>query len=483
MKRTDETATDGIWTENPSLPVSASVARARFAWAYTTESKLEIDPQDPHLSLPTFCLNQEKTVCLSKALVVTTETMPTCLLSHLFVRATYLRGGYSVSLLEISKVMFNTRKQLIFCADGSPPVFAEHAYNSWLKENMPDVSHIGVTLRCPATSPTDRNVQGFLVINFHGNCSIPTSEHIFADSADGVGVVLPKTTSAMFYATPTTRTFEQAWPELTRAADKYPIAKRHEDVAFQFSTCAMAAVFDTNAPFMSHWLWHMYHRVKVDHVVMYTAPEAYDLDSKNINGTFVRELLSNGFLQLLPWHSRFIDKTQIFYRSQWSAYTDYAYRFRGLCQWTLFADVDDFFVSWPSNHNIVPIIQQATADHPRDVSFRLRWPTFLPQCQNINGRSPPFNSDDLLPNLRYGDISMNNCKSISNTYDYFDLGIHTQPGDAHDIRQPGTAMYHVRAGDLSIRGVGVLTQETCAKFKLDDYPLETLKKLVFPIVD
>lgn len=474
---------EDIWGENPSLPVSASVVTARYAWAYTTESRLEVDPQDSHVSVPEICLNEAKTMCVTKALAVTSSTIPACMVQNFNIRATYLRGGFSISILEISKAMEAQYKRIFFCADGSQPILIGQVSNGWLMSAKPEITHITAIIKCPANFPSDKNALGLVIINYYGNCTIPTSNQIFASSIDDVATGLPKTTSALLINTPRTKTFEQAWPNLPKRANKIRVAQEHQkNVSFQFSTCAMAAVFDTNAPFMSHWLWHMYNRVKVEHIIMYTAPEAFDLDSKLVNGTFIRELISTGFLQLVPWHSRFLDKKQIFYRSQWSAYTDFAFRFRGLCHWTIFADVDDFFVSWPNSHNIVPALQFATKLYPDVVTFRLKWPSFFPQCQNISGRLPPYESDEILPHLKYGTLKIANCKSISNTYDYFDIGVHTQPGKYQYLEMPGTAMYHVRAGVSSSRGLLNFDNKTCAKLRLDGYPLseEKRKTVLFP---
>ena len=283
----------------------------------------------------------------------------------------------------------------------------------------------------------------------------------------------------MLIPTPISRSFQQVWPNVPLRGNAFlpngATAKPH--IPYQYSTCAMAGVIDTEAPFLTAWLWHMRNKVQVEHVVMYIAPESFHLDSPHIDAQLLKSYLEDGFLTLVPWASRFVNLKQIYYRSQQLAYSDYAFRFRGLCHWTLFADVDDFFVNWRDDHQLAPFISRTLNSSSSADVIRLYWPVFFPQCQGISGHGPPFDSDFLLSNITHGAISIDHSptKQIVATRNKQEIHIHTTAGAQSFPNELGVAMYHIRAGPHAGFKLANFSKEECDPYILKDFDLEKRK--------
>jgi len=469
-----------LWAD-PKVASSMDVVAARYAWTWKTHSLLAVEAFSNHVRTARICLDGPGTGpnrrCLGTALVTTATTMPACLIGHINVRATYLYGGLAISIVEISQALYNARTKSLFCASGAPADVALFGLSHWVRSVAPQISHIAVFVRCPARDFSDPNSFGLLFVNHHGNCSL-TAETMSTSYSN------PKLTNMVLLTTPVTKSFQQEFPSLPVRGDallRLPNVKPVPGAPFQFSTCAMAGVVDTDAPFLTAWLWHLRNKVLVDHVVLYTAPENFFLDSPNINASLMKEYLESGFVTLIPWPSRYIDGQQVFYRSQHTAYNDYLYRFRGLCHWTFFGDADDFFVSWRHDHQVVPVIAETLQQNADYDSITFPWPVFLPECQNVTGLGPPFDSDFILQQIQYGILPSPNTKHVTTTYEKQEAGIHKSPTrrEAGPLKRAGVAIYHVRAGNFLKRGIADFSETTCAKYYLKDFDLEARKKHVY----
>jgi hypothetical protein len=490
-----------VWLD-PLHPGHGDVVSSRFAWTWRSRLHMSINPLKYHTNISKLCLPKNETMCLDEAFISSPMTMPACMLEHLHIRSTFIHNNNSVSIVEISKHLAAAKERVIFCpANSNPANVTFFGLTRWLTGAMPKLTHFGAFISCPATNEADPNASGIVLINYYSNCSLPKSPPK-VDFRNPRG--LPQKTTAIFIPTPITRSFMQEYPNEPRRAHLFfppnlPVISTnskenvnlsttpnhlnntsittipYQNMPFQYSICAMAATVDTNAPFLTHWLWHLKHRVMVEHVTIYTSPDNFYFDSPHINASFIFELIETGWLQLIPWAPRFVDGTQIFYRSQLSAYNDYIYRFRGMCHWNMFADVDDFFVSWKTNHSIVPFLQNLLSSKPETISVIFGWPTFFPECQNITGLKPPYESDTFLGSIKYGTIKSSNTKAITVTVEKDEVGIHGLSPSKIAIRtlSPGVAMYHIRAGNLAKRGIPDYSPETCGKFLLD-FGLEKL---------
>lgn len=468
-----------VWHPSLAKDLTGSVVASRYAWATEALVKPNLEMQFRVVPVSKICLNTDKEVCVSEALAATALGLPHCIMGHLFVRATYIRDENIVSIVEMSNELRNT-KSVLFCRDGSVPQIRDQHLTGWIHAVFPKITHMVATIICPAINTTIDNAMGLVFVNYLGECHLPKNP-IPADPK--LPALLPSHTTIHLYLTPITKSFEQAFPTIPRRSFAYRTQPKHALIPFQFSTCAMAGVVDTYAPFFTHWLWHAKYRVGFEHVVMYTAPELFQVgkSSAHINTSFVRELIASGFLQLIPWHSHYTNSKEIFYRSQSSSYQDYIYRFRGLCHFTFFADVDDFFVSWPTNHSMEPVLQAAVTQYPDTEVFHFPWPTMLPECQNITGLTGPFDTDSLLPVLNYGFDLVTNHKQAINSYDLLDVGIHKSVAKITKLYWPGLATYHVRSGDLSKRGLANYSPEACAPFLLKNFTQEERKRTVWKV--
>lgn len=469
-----------LWV-NPQNSSSPDVVAARYAWLWKTHTKLAVEAFSSYIRVPKICLEgggaDAKPRCFETALVTTMNTVPACFLRHINIRSTYLYNGQAVSIVEMSEALHAVRTKTLFCASGVPASVEFFTVSHWLRDSLPELTHTNVFVRCPARDLSDQNAAGLLLINHHGNCSL--SPPLLASSASS-----GKRTTLVLLTTPVTNSFQQEFPSLPvrgNALLSLPNARSWPGAPFQFSICAMAGVMDTDAPFLSAWLWHLRNRVLVEHVVLYTAPDNFFLDSPNINAVLLKELLSIGFLTLVPWPSRFIDNVETFYRSQHTAYNDYAFRFRGMCHWTFFADADDFFVDWQNNHRMLPLITEQLKQNPNYDSINMAWPVFLPECQGLSGLGPPFESDSFLQQVRYGILPTPNHKHIAITYDKYDVGIHRTTGRkaAGPLLRAGVAVFHIRAGPFKKRGIFDFSETTCAQYYLKDFDLEARKKRVY----
>ena len=476
----EEKNADDAWLDrsNNSHPITPSIVSRRYAWTHQTYSTLVLERYNTYVPVNGICLRpaaNAQQFCYTTALAVPLTDAPICLMDHIFVYSTYTHAGQVVSLADIALPLYTFRTRIFFCPSGVPATVAQLDLGVWVQRNFKHITHTSVFIRCPADDASIAlNSLGFLVVNYNGDCS-------FSAKQMDATYNKPQTTYLALLATPITRSFQQAWPNLPvrgNAFLKLPNVPKAPGMPFQFSTCAMGGVIDTDAHFLTAWLWHLRNKVLVEHVILYIAPEGFHLDSPNIDGTLVKQYLEEGFLTLVPWASRFLNGRQVYYRSQQLAYSDYAYRFRGLCHWTLLADTDDFFVNWPHDHQIAPVISSSLAPNPNLEVLQFNWPLFLPQCHNVSGHGPPFDSNWILSNITYGQLNHPTPKTIVDTHTKLELHIHYTKGKSAALHAPGLAIYHIRAGPRADLRLNNFNETECKRFALKDFDSEQRKTRV-----
>lgn len=477
---TQPTQTNGerdVWRSPAS---SAHLAR-RYAWIHATRSSLDPRLTLQHLPLRNLCLKPQtashnssfnESRCFASALVGPLQTAPACILEHIYIHRTYIYGGEVVSLVDISQTLWKIRPRVFYCPSGVQPIMVQHSVGEWIQNLFKHITHTSAWFRCPASNK--ENEHGIIIVNYNGDCSFN------AATMDGLfnTTKIFKNTHLLLMPTPISQSFQQAWPDLPVRGNAYlslPNVTKPAGMPFQFSTCAMGGVFDSDAPFLSAWLWHLRNQVLVEHVILYIAPEAFHLDTPHINATLLKEYLEDGYLTLVPWASRFINGQQIYYRSQQMAYSDYAFRFRGMCHWTFMADADDFFVNWSHNHQMAPLISSVLKEHPGADAIRINWPLLLPQCHNITGHEPSINSSWALENITHGYLNDPNPKQILAVHDRQEIHIHTTRGKHVSPKQPGLAVYHLRTGPHIGYKLSNYSKSECDRYRLQKFDAEARK--------
>lgn len=461
-----------------------------------------------------------KEICYETKKESAASELPACSKGVINVRSSFLYNGEIVYIVDISKTGIEGFRDTFFCSDGTSASLQENVLN----EHTQRFHFRAGLIKCKAEN---KNSNGFYFLNHGGDCGTqfiaiqqerdtgrhtlglkdsnttsedvngPNEEEDSPNDDDSGGeeanvekekfkqqempVIIPTSTTIHFYPTKLSKSYEEEHPDREKKALLFPVKPQHEKARFQFSTCAVAAVVEDSTPFLNHWIWHMKYRVKVERVTMYVSPGEFNVNSKNLNGTFVRELVTSGFLELVSWPD-VLDQKRLFLRAKPAAYSDYVYRFRGLCHFSIFLDVDDFFVSWNSNHYLAPVIKTALVEEPEIDGFQFGWPTFWPMCERNSGNSPPFETDALLRNMNYGDIESENFKHVHNTYESLDVGMHGASGEKQSrIFWPGIAVYHLRTRDRfeGNRGMNVYNAATCQEKLLSIYPFSVLKSFIF----
>jgi len=467
--------------KDPEQPATPDIVSRRYAWTRNTYSALNSTQMNRMMAVERVCVTQNgnanKNLCFDETLVTDALAAPICLMDHIHIRSTFIHGGYAVSLVEVSNVLFDLRHKIVFCPSGGQPLMNAVILAGWVRSQFP-ATHTNGFMKCPASDASVLNAQGLIFVNYHGNCSFsaPTMASSFSK---------PKSTGLVMLKTPIHRSFQDHFPSLPTRGNSFLQLRAAQNVAkdikyppYQYSTCVMAGVMDTDAPFLTAWLWHLRNKARVGHVVLYIAPESFHLDSPNINATLVKEYLEEGFLNLVPWTSRYLNGPQTFYRSQQLAYNDYLYRFRGLCHWTLFADADDFFVNWHNDHQLAPFVSEYVRQDPSLVVILLPWPLLLPECQNLSGHGPPFDSNYILNSLQFGNLNHVHHKQIVDTHALGEVSIHDSPARTIEPNKPGVAIYHVRAGPYPGLRFSRATKESCEAFALEGFDMAARKTLV-----
>jgi len=470
-------ALKGIW-DHPTSEASSAVVDARYSFIWQKHHHLETKEKQTHIDTVPVCLDPGKRLCWKEALISRSGSLAVCFSQNFILRSTFIWRNQSISIVELSKSMLATVERTIFCMNGLRARVQPLYLTRWMNVRHPHLTHTLAYVKCEAFEETDLNAQGLIILNYLGNCSWPVpNQPVIHTQITEFGV---RKTPAYFIPTPITRSFMQQWPHEPNRVTSLSVQSHLAHVPFQYATCAFSAVVDTEAPFFTHWLWHMKYRVQVEHVVMYYSPDNFVLDSPHINTTFVKHLMETGFLNLVPWYTQFEDNTQVFYKAQVAAYNDYVYRFRGLCQWTLFLDLDDFFVSWKSGHKILPLLQDVLYQDPQITNLRLAWPVFAPRCQGITGLDPPYDSDSFLPILKYSSLSVKNSKFADMTVTRPEVTIHfSSMQRSFRIAVPGVSVYHVRAGLPSKLNLERFTQEKCKEIELEDFDLTARANRIF----
>ena len=466
------------WND-PELPATPDIVSRRFAWTRKTYSAMDSTQINRLMSVPRVCVAQDSKShnrhCFDEALVTNALSAPICLMDHIHIRSTFLYDGYAVSLVEVSNELFDRRNMIVFCPSGDQPLVKGVILANWVRKSF-RVTHMNAFIKCPVRDGSSLNAQGLLFVNYHGDCT-------FSAASIASSFSNPKSTSLVMLTTPAHPSFQDAFPSLPARGNSFlqlpqvQSATKGISPPYQYSTCVMGGVLDTDAPFLTSWLWHLRHKMRVGHIVLYIVPEHFHFDSPNINATLVKEYLDDGFLTLVPWTSRYLNGLQTFYRSQHLAYNDYLYRFRGLCHWTLFADADDFFVNWHHDHQLAPFISEYIQQDPSIEIILLPWPLLLPQCQNVSGYGPPFDSNYILNHLQFGQLGHGHTKQLVATHNRGEVSIHSSPGKTLEPNKPGVAVYHVRAGPYpGIRFLSA-TKESCEVFELEGFNMEARKTL------
>lgn len=307
--------TGGVWA-NPSEPDSYAATLSRFEFSTKTHTHPALQPLDTQISFPKSCAGEIPALCSGSALVVDYADLPSCFTNHLAIRSTYYHDGHMVMIIEISKALLAQRNKTLLCSDGNPAEITLFSLNRWINHVHRSLTHNSGLLKCRMQNPSDPNGQGLIFIKPRGKCSFDASKAEISSQTDTK--MLDENDTYLIRASYFS-SFMQAFKNEPRRASLYPIDSAHQHVPYQFSTCVMGAVIDTNAPFLTHWLWHLKNRVSIEHVTLYIAPERFDLNSPLINATFIKELISTGYLHLVPWPAIYRDD-QIFYKSQIAAY-------------------------------------------------------------------------------------------------------------------------------------------------------------------
>jgi hypothetical protein len=470
-----------LWEQGEK--VNSDIVAARYSYVWKRYQYMDVKEEETRIKTEKLCLDRKKRWCWESALLARREALPSCVAESIHVRSTFIYRNQSVSIVEISKAMAATSRRSIFCPNAEPARIKFFTLTAYLNREHRYLTHTLAFIKCWADSEQHPNAQGLIILNYLGNCSWPVPNQPLTLTLSSPTHGLLRKTSSIFLPTPISRSFMQQFPSLSPkviSQGLLPVPDRLASVPFQYTLCALAAVIDTDAPFFNHWLWHVKNRVKVQHITMYYQPDSFHLDSPHINASFVQELIETGFLHLVPWYSHYKEGTQVFYRSQVAAYNDYIYRFRGMCLWTMFADVDDFFVSWKTGHQLVPVIADVLRNNSAITSLRMAWPPLMPRCQKLTGFQAPYNSD-FLSTIRYGTLNFTHLKYVDMGVDKNEVSIHySQSRNSTSVSAPGVAVYHVRAGHPRLVQRNQYSRANCSKSELKGWDLKARAEYRFP---
>ncbi len=148
---------------------------------------------------------------------------------------------------------------------------------------------------------------------------------------------------------------------------EYPlfIPKSRENAKRFSSSIMVCTTVYGSPPYFGAWLRYQ-KTLGVDLVYI----NAVQPCSQLFNDTFFQESLSNGFVQLKVWRE-YLKPGAIFYHSQLLYYQSCLYRFQGVYNYAIMADIDDFLiVTGGEIHRVLPDVFNS---RPKLGSIRLEW--------------------------------------------------------------------------------------------------------------
>jgi hypothetical protein len=212
-----------------------------------------------------------------------------------------------------------------------------------------------------------------------------------------------------------------------------------EPQPYKYRLCAMTGVLFGKGNFVDEWLEHQ-RVIGVQHIIAYVVVNGSNemkIPTFQASPLF-QSRVKKGEITVVPWNP-WLHPSQVYHRSQHLAYSDYLFRFRGLCEWTAFADTDDFFTDFTTGHNLLKSIEAHQKTDPKVNMIRFCWQMFYPDC----GRKPNV---PLVDSMLYGRRRpLSNTKHVTRTINVTDIGIHNFWEPSKYICGPHE-VWHIRHG-------------------------------------
>ena len=197
--------------------------------------------------------------------------------------------------------------------------------------------------------------------------------------------------------------------------------------------------------------WLRYQKtIGVDHV--HLIAEDTFVTMGGFDHPLIKDALRENYLSIDFW-PRWFNTTEIWHSSQHLASTDCVYRFQGVYDYVIIADLDDFFVPHGKSKSIKTYLKKWCSG--RQASCNFEWHEFYPDC----GWSPEsVGPDGNLTANSHNIEKRTNYKSAHQIHALVEVGRHTAmsllPGYQYISRVPSKQAYfaHLRKGRIPSGG-------------------------------
>ena len=248
----------------------------------------------------------------------------------------------------------------------------------------------------------------------------------------------------------TYRTDENSTPITVQSEHPLIISKKSERSGIHGTPRIAVCVIVFHKPmFLNEWLLYQ-KTIGIDHIYM-IAEDSF-IKAGGFRNSYLQQLINEGFVFVEVWR-QWLKHSEVRYHSQALAYQDCVYRLRGIYDYALVLDNDDFFIPRiAGNHKIQYYVKNWCRN---GGSCQLKWTEFYPDCGMKNNTAIDGNITTLLTSTAHRIRSEK--KSLHHLMAIIDVGVHV----AHKLvkgsrvmQVPDDAAYvaHVRVHKLPPEG-------------------------------